>query len=145
MIDLNPADFPVLIQMPVQWGEQDAFGHVNNIHFLRWFESARIAYLMACGARMTSDSIGPILASVHCDYKKQIKFPDTVTVSAGLIKIGHSSITLEHRLWSEHQQQLLAASGHSVVVMFDYQAQKVVPVSSDIRASIARIQQTVNA
>lgn len=38
------ADFPVVIRLPVQWGEQDAFGHVNNIIFFRWYESARIAY-----------------------------------------------------------------------------------------------------
>ena len=38
-------EFAVTIVQPVQWGEQDGFGHVNNMHFIRWFESARIAYL----------------------------------------------------------------------------------------------------
>ena len=36
--------WPVSVELPVQWGEMDDFGHVNNAVFLRWFESARIAY-----------------------------------------------------------------------------------------------------
>ena len=41
--------WPVTIELPVQWGELDSFGHVNNVVFLRWFESARIAYFERCG------------------------------------------------------------------------------------------------
>ena len=36
--------WPVTIELPVQWGDMDSFGHVNNVVYLRWFESARIAY-----------------------------------------------------------------------------------------------------
>ena len=43
------ADFPVVIALPVQWGDQDAFGHVNNTIPIRWFESSRIAYLEHSG------------------------------------------------------------------------------------------------
>ena len=35
-------DFPLVVEIPVQWGDQDAFGHVNNAAYFRWFESARI-------------------------------------------------------------------------------------------------------
>ena len=38
------ADYPVVVPVVVQWGDQDAFGHVNNTVFLRWFEVGRIAY-----------------------------------------------------------------------------------------------------
>ena len=38
------ADYPVVIETPVAWGEMDAYGHVNNIVYFRYFESARIAY-----------------------------------------------------------------------------------------------------
>lgn len=37
--------FPVVIELPVVWGEMDAFAHVNNVVYFRYFESARIAYL----------------------------------------------------------------------------------------------------
>ena len=41
--------WPVTLEIPVQWGEMDAFGHVNNVVYLRWFESVRIAYFERCG------------------------------------------------------------------------------------------------
>ena len=83
------ADFPVVITLPVQWGDQDAFGHVNNVVYFRWYESARIAYLDAAGlgSMMSQEGIGPILASITCNYRKQIKYPDSVHVGA---RIGSS-------------------------------------------------------
>ena len=54
--------FPVVITLPVQWGDQDAFGHVNNTVYVRWLESARIAYGERVGlARlMAAERIGQI-------------------------------------------------------------------------------------
>ncbi len=75
-------EFPVTITQPIQWGEQDGFGHVNNMHFIRWFESARIAYLLKCGVELKTAGVGPILAAVSCNYRRQVKFPDTVVVGA---------------------------------------------------------------
>src|SRR4051794_8318236 len=76
--------FPVVIRLPVQWGDQDAFGHVNNTVFLRWFESARIAYFGRMGLleMMARDRVGPILASIACDYRRPVTHPDTVHVGA---------------------------------------------------------------
>ena len=136
----KPDDFPIKISVPVQWGDQDAFEHVNNVHFLRWFESARIEYLQKCGARISSESVGPILAAVNCDYRRQVRFPDTVIVSASVAKIGNSSITIQHYMWSEQQELALVAEGQSVVVMLDYQSQKTVSVSDEIRQRIEELE-----
>lgn len=130
---------PITVTVPVQWGEQDMFGHVNNIHFLRWFESARIEYLQRCGARMSSEGIAPILAAVNCDYLLQVKFPDTITVGASVSKIGNSSVTIDHDIWS-NQHSAVVAKGSSVVVMFDYVAQKPVQISDQIRAAIEKLE-----
>ena len=135
----KPDDFKVKIDVPIQWGDQDAFEHVNNIHFLRWFESARIEYLRRCGARISNESVGPILAAVNCDYRRQVKFPDTVTVSASVSKIGNSSITIQHHMWSESQDWALVAEGQSVVVMLDYETQETVSVSDEIRRRIQEL------
>src|SRR4051812_27249954 len=54
----------VTVEIPVAWGDMDAFGHVNNTVYFRWFESARIAYFEKIGLneRMKRDKKGPILA-----------------------------------------------------------------------------------
>lgn len=74
--------FPVVIEVPVQWGDQDTFGHVNNVVYLRWLESSRIAYMRRVGLfeSLEAERIGPILASIKCDYRRQVTFPDTVAV-----------------------------------------------------------------
>ena len=132
-------DFPVTISLPVQWGDQDGFGHVNNMHFIRWFESARIAYLLKCEIEMNSECIGPILASVSCNFRKQVKFPDTVTVGARVTRIGHSSVRIAHQLWSG-QNQAVAADGDSTVVMFDYQNQCSIEIPQELRKKIEALE-----
>lgn len=132
---------PVSVSFPIQWGDQDMFGHVNNVHFLKWFESGRVSYLMQCGARLSNAGVGPILAAIQCDYVRQIKYPDTITVGTSLGKIGNSSLVLHHELWSQTQNEV-AARGDSTVVMFDYVNQKPVRVPDDVRAAIKRLEQS---
>ena len=76
------ANYPVVIKVPVQWGDQDAFGHVNNTVPHRWFESVRIELFGRIGLleSLKERRIGPILAAVSCNYRRQINFPDTVHV-----------------------------------------------------------------
>ena len=134
-----PAAFPVTISLPVQWGDQDAFGHVNNVRFLRWFESSRIAYFRKCGIKLTAAGLGPILAAVHCNYRQQVRFPDTVIVGARVTGLGRSSINIEHKLWSD-RLNAVATDGNSTVVIFDYQKQRPAPLSDEIRAAIEALE-----
>lgn len=135
------AEFPVVIEQPVQWGEQDAFGHVNNVTHFRWFESARVAYLERLGMRyMTSpEGKGLILAAINCNYRRQIKYPDAVLVGCRVTRIGNASLTIAHAVYSR-QDAALAAEGDSVVVMFDYALQKSRRVPDDLRAAIAALE-----
>ncbi|MEX0938441.1 MAG: thioesterase family protein [Pirellulales bacterium] len=134
-------EFPVVIELPVQWGDQDAFGHVNNVIHFRWFESSRIAYLSRLKFSGTSarPKIGPILAAIRCDYRQQLNFPDSVHIGARITRIGRSSMTMEHRLVSQSQQRL-AAEGESTVVVFDYTAGKPHPVPEDLRKAISELE-----
>ncbi len=135
------ADFPVVIELPVQWGDQDALGHVNNVIFFRWWESSRIAYAERAGIiRFKPDTtIGTVLASVKCDFRKQLLFPDTVLVGARLLKIGNSSFSLEHRLVSR-KQNAVAAEAHSTMVTFDFKQQSSVRVPDNVRQEIRQLE-----
>ena len=133
--------FPSMITLPVQWGDQDAFGHVNNTVYLRWFESSRIAYMDAVGlgAMMETDGIGPILVSIGCEYRQQLSFPDTVHVGAKVTRIGRTSLDIEHEVRSE-SLGVIVAEGQSTVVVFDYKNQQPVPVPAVVRAAIAAVE-----
>ena len=133
--------FPVVIAWPVQWGDQDSFGHVNNTVLFRWFESGRIAYFERLGlGRVTpGEGLGPILATINCNFRRQLNYPDTVHIGTRVTKIGNSSLTIAHAVFSE-RLQLLAADGDSVVVILDYGAQKPARVPDEVRSTIATLE-----
>ena len=124
-------DFAVTLKLPVLWGNQDLFGHVNNTVHLRWFECARVEYWER-GMRsvMLTSDLGPILVNVTCNYRKQILFPDNITVGGRVTRVGGSSLTMEHAIFSE-EQNAIVAEGHSIVAMFNYKLQRTEPINDD--------------
>lgn len=130
-----------MISLPVLWGDQDAFGHVNNVVPIRWFESARIAYLerQEISAIMEQEKVGPILAAISCNYRRQMTYPDTVWIGARITRLGRSSITMVHQVWSE-RRQAISADGESTIVIFDYAAQRSVRMSDALRRAIVQVE-----
>jgi acyl-CoA thioester hydrolase len=134
---------PVTISLPVQWGDQDAFNHVNNVVYYRWMESARIEYFkqVGLGVGISPQGIGPILASLKCDFRRQLAYPDTVLISSSIASIGRTSLKMTHLIYST-AQQTIAAEGDSVIVMFDYRAQKPLVISDEIRSAIDMLERS---
>lgn len=108
--------FPVFIEHTVQWGEMDAFGHVNNANYLRWFESARIAYFEALNAGDKSEW-APILGRATVDFRKPVKYPDVVKVFATVLKFGNTSLTMAYR--AESKSLGVVAEGEAIVVLLN--------------------------
>lgn len=132
--------WPVEVQLPVQWGDMDAFQHVNNTVYLRWFESARIAYFEKCGMTTQAGTTapGPILARATVDFRAPVTFPDRITTRARISKVGNTSFTMSYQVVSEKLG--LAAEGEGIVVMFDYAKQSKVPLDDALRARIAALE-----
>jgi acyl-CoA thioester hydrolase len=126
--------YRTITSLPVQWGDQDAFGHVNNVVYFRWFESARIDLLNVCPSQvsMSGSGLGPILASIKCDYRRQLRFPDTVYIGSKISRVGRSSADMSHAIISREQGEIVA-EGVSVIVVFDYTAQRVTRIPDDLR------------
>ena len=131
------ADYSVITSVSVQWGDQDAFGHVNNVVYFRWFESNRMEYATRCGlaAAPQEPELAPILARISCNYRWQVRHPDFLYIGGRMTRIGTSSMTVQHAIYSQ-QQQKLVADGESVMVLFDYQAQQSHPVPADLRRAV---------
>ena len=131
------ANFPTVVTLPVQWGDQDAFGHVNNAVPLRWFETSRIAYLEDSGLShlMTGDSLIPIVASITCNYRRQVVYPDTVRVGTRMAEMGRSSMILAHTVYSD-SHRAIAADGQTVIVFFDFQRQRPTRIPPEVREKL---------
>jgi acyl-CoA thioester hydrolase len=137
-VPLEAAGYRSFIQLPILWGDQDAFRHVNNTLPIRWFECARIAYLEHSGVdeQLEHLQLGPILASITCNYRQQLVYPDQVWVGARVSRLGGSSFTMEHALYSDSWKETLVAEGSSVLVVFDYHANRPRRMPDEIRQRI---------
>ncbi len=131
------ADYPVVIEIPVAWGEMDAFRHVNNTVYLRYFESARIAYFERLGLieLMEQAGVGPILASVQCRFKFPLVYPDTVSVGAKGTDIEEDRFVVENVVVS-HRWQRVAAVGSGVLVAYDYRTGEKATWPPEVRERI---------
>lgn len=134
-------EYPAYLQIPIAWGEMDAFGHVNNTVYLRQFESARIAYMHSAGMEEAmrgaerGSGVGPILASIYCRYKMPITFPDTVVAAARVVEIGEDRFTMQHRTVSLRHRRV-AAEGECVIVTYDYARLTKAAVPEAMRAAM---------
>ncbi len=134
-------DFPVVIQLPVVWGEMDAFGHVNNTVFFRYFETARLAYFeqIRFGETANPADVGPILASTSCRFRRPLTYPDTIHVGARVSELSHDRFTMEYRIYSEAHDEI-AAKGEGVIVAYDYSAQQKALLPEAVRQRIEALE-----
>lgn len=128
--------FPVQVKLPVQWGDMDAFGHVNNTVYFKYFETARLAYFDAVGvmADMKQEQLGPILAETQAQFKRPLVFPDEVLVGANVLEHHTHGFLMQYGIFSTAQQAVTTV-GTGRIVMVDYHSgQKVKPKASLIEA-----------
>jgi acyl-CoA thioester hydrolase len=116
----GPEGYPIQVRMPVAWGQLDAFGHVNNTQFFRFFEDARLACFAEIGidAHMEKTREGPILAKTSCVFKKPLRYPDTVTCCTRISEMGEDRFTMEYAIFSDAVG--LAAVGDGRIVFLNY-------------------------
>ncbi|MCB9170270.1 MAG: acyl-CoA thioesterase [Flavobacteriales bacterium] len=131
------------IEVPIAWGEQDLFGHLNNVVFLRYFESARMHYLERIGvlALHRERNIGVILAHTAIDFRKPVVWPQTLTVRTGTTRVGNTSFTMGYAIHDEAGD--LVAEGNSVQVMYDYDKAAKMPIPMPVQEAIAKIQRSL--
>ncbi|MCH7716432.1 MAG: acyl-CoA thioesterase [Gemmatimonadetes bacterium] len=132
--------FPVVIELPIQWGEMDAYGHVNNTVFFRFFESARIAFLDRCGflAAHGELEVGAILHSTACRFRRPLFYPDTISVGARASEVLTDRFIMEYKIVS-HSQDEVVAEGTGTVVSFDYNTRSKTDLPEMVREGLARL------
>ncbi len=133
--------FPVELKFPIAWGQMDAFEHVNNVVYFRYFEDARIAYFQKVGMleRMETVGEGPILASTQCRFRIPLTYPDDVTVGACVRELGKDRFTMYYRVYS-HTHKAVAAEGTGTIVYFNYRENKKAALPDELVAAINEIE-----
>lgn len=115
------------------WGDMDAFGHLNNVHFYRYFESARISAMSSIGAFANGDEI-VVIAESNCKYFRPVVYPDMLHVGVSIKKLGRTSLVMHYRMVSESQDALVA-EGDAVIVYLGADG-KPAPIKPSTRAAL---------
>ncbi|HET7039895.1 MAG TPA: thioesterase family protein [Gemmatimonadales bacterium] len=135
------AHFPVVVRAMIHWGEMDAYGHLNNTVFFRFFETARMAYLERCGflATYERDRVGAILHSTDCRFRAPLFYPDDVLIGARVLDVGADRFRMGYRVVSVSQNRT-AAEGTGLIVAYDYKAGSKVELPEAVREGIRRLE-----
>lgn len=136
--------WPVQTTIPIQWGEMDAFNHVNNVVYIRWCETARIElFRKIWGDRginmkeiLEGNGIGPILANFNVNYKIPISYPDNVIIQTRVAQIGNTSFNVEHQVFTEKMGNSVVAEASSVVVMLNYKTGEKFNLNSSMKLKL---------
>ena len=123
-------------RLEVRLGDLDPFGHVNNAVIATYVEQGRVLYLRdVLGTGVDPVTMPFILAMLKIDYLSQVMFSDTVEVGSRVDWIGRTSIGMSHLLINQEAREL--ARSEAVLVAFDYDVEKPMPVSDAWRAVMA--------
>lgn len=126
----------------VRYGDLDPQGHVNNAKYLTYFEQARVYYFMKLGLFSKDQSfmeIGVIVADIHITYHAPTHYGDNIKTGAKVTKIGNKSMTVEQCVMNADTGKVMA-SGEVVLVTFDYEGLKTIPVPDDWKKKLSEFE-----
>jgi acyl-CoA thioester hydrolase len=137
------AGYPVVVELPVVWGEMDSYRHVNNVVYFRYFESARLEYFRRLGwfEYEQQSGVGPILAATSARFRRPLTYPDTIWVAVRVPALEEDRFTMEYRLVSR-KLAVVAAEGTGVIVTYHYAQAKKVPIPEELRRRISALEAT---
>jgi acyl-CoA thioester hydrolase len=135
------SQFKVVIDQPVDWGDMDSFGHVNNVVYFRYFENARVEYFRRIGwwEYLAENGIGPIVGATQARFRRPVKYPDTLRAGAKVVSFAADRFTIRHVLVSRTTGELVT-EGDAVVVTIDYRNNVKVPVPDELRRRIEELE-----
>lgn len=126
-------------RITTRWLDNDTYGHVNNVVYYSWFDTAVNRYLIDRGVLdiREGDVIG-FVVETHCEYFAPVAFPDVVHAGVRVARIGSSSVRYEIGLF-RNEDATAAAQGHFVHVYVDRHSQRPVVLPSRMRAVLQQL------
>ena len=134
------ADYAHLLAITTRWMDNDVYGHVNNVVYYSFFDTAVNRYLIdhGCLDPAKGSEIG-LVVETQCRYFKSIAFPQAVTAGLRVAAIGTSSVRYEIGLFAA-EDDIAAAQGHFVHVYVERERNRPTPVSAALRQALEPLQ-----
>ena len=133
------SSYPVFRSISTRWSDNDVYGHVNNVVYYSWFDTAVNAHLIDEGVLdiHAGETIGLVIET-QCNYFASLAFPQTVEAGIRVARLGTSSVRYEVGLFAQGEP-LSAAAGHFVHVYVDRATRRPVPLPDALRQVLQRL------
>lgn len=129
-------DFPHFHTITTRWMDNDPYGHVNNVVYYSWFDTAVNQYLIAQGALdVTQGTVIGLVVETHCNYFRPVSFPESINAGVRVARIGRTSVRYEIGLFREDDVDA-AAQGHFIHVYVDRLTRRPTELPASLRAAL---------
>jgi acyl-CoA thioester hydrolase len=133
------ADFRRFVTIPTRWADNDVYGHVNNVVYYAWFDTAVNGWLVERGfLDIAGGAIINLVVETGCRYFESVAFPDRVEIGFSVEKLGTSSVTYGLGVFRAGQD-VAAAHGRFVHVAVDRATQRPVPIPAPMREALEEL------
>ena len=126
----DPASYRFWSTDIMRWGDTDGLGHINNVQFMRFCESGRIAFLGACGSGIVLPADDFMIVHMTIDFRAQMHYPGEVNVGTRVMHIGRTSMRVGQGLF---QNGVCTATAEEVLVKVDPETQRPAPLPKELR------------
>jgi acyl-CoA thioester hydrolase len=122
-----------------RWMDNDAYGHVNNVVYYSWFDTAVNGWLIEQGALdIHAGEVIGLVIETQCNYFAPLVFPQTVHAGLRVAHLGQSSVRYEVGLFAE-DGEMAAACGHFVHVYVDRATRRPVPLPTALKTVLQKL------
>ncbi len=128
--------YPVFRTIGTRWMDNDVYGHVNNVVYYSWFDTAVNAWLIEQGALdIHNGEVIGLVIETQCNYFAPLAFPQDVHAGLRVAHIGRSSVRYEVGLFAA-DGELCAAAGHFIHVYVDRATRRPVPLPEKLKLTL---------
>ena len=129
--------YPFPIKQQVLWGEMDAFNHINNVIYFRYFETGRVQFFNQTDLWKTfvDEDIRIVVGKLECNYIREIVHPAEIEIAVGIKKVGNSSLIVHHKVTCNGE---IAAHGDGIIVATDPKTGKSKPWTNLLREEFSK-------
>jgi acyl-CoA thioester hydrolase len=132
-------DYKHFYAITTRWMDNDVYGHVNNVIYYSWFDTAVNQFLIANGALDIEQSpVVGLVIETQCNYFAPVSFPDLITIGIRVAKLGNSSVRYEVGVFREDEEEV-AAQGHFVHVYVSRDTRRPVAIPDNMRTLLQSI------
>ena len=132
--------YPHRFAIQTRWKDNDVYGHVNNVEYYSYFDTAINAWLIREGGLdIENGEIIGLCVESHCEFRAALTFPEVIEVGLRVGRLGKSSVRYELAIFREGGDEV-TAEGHFVHVFVDRENRRPTPIPPRLREALERLQ-----